>query len=98
MENGDGYTFTPPDTTTVNRVTIKPPPFWKSDLTISFAQIALSGITNDSMKYFHIISSVDTGILTQVTNIIQTPLTTEKYVTLKKRLIDIYTDSKKKKL
>jgi len=92
-----------PDTTMVNRVTIKPPPFWKGDPAIWFAQIeaqfALSGITNDTTKYFHVISAVDTGILSQVADIIQIPPVTEKYKnTLKTRLIDIYTDSKEKKL
>jgi len=93
---------TTPDTTMVNRVTIKPPPFWKGDPAIWFAQIeaqfALSGITNDTTKYFHVISAVDTGILSQVADIIQTPPATEKYDTLKTRLIDISTDSKDKKL
>ncbi|XP_060881958.1 uncharacterized protein LOC132953596 [Metopolophium dirhodum] len=45
----------------VNRVTIKPPPFWKGDPPIWFAQIeaqfALSGITNDTTKYFHLVTS-----------------------------------------
>lgn len=56
------------------------------------------GITSDTTKYFHVISAVDTEILTQVADIIQTPPKVEKYVTLKSRLINIYTDSKEKKL
>ncbi|CAI6358557.1 unnamed protein product [Macrosiphum euphorbiae] len=61
-------------------------------------RFALSGITHDTTKYFHVISAVDTGILSQVADIIQVPPAMEKYVTLKSRLIDIYTDSKEKKL
>jgi hypothetical protein len=67
----------------VNRVTVKTPPFWKGDPSIWFAQIeaqfALSGISSDTTKYYHVISAVDTEILTQVTNIIQTPPPTDRY-------------------
>ncbi|XP_008189245.1 uncharacterized protein LOC103311416 [Acyrthosiphon pisum] len=86
----------------VSRVSVKAPPFWKGDPNIWFAQIeaqfALSGITNDTTKYYHVISAVDTEILTQVTDIIQRPPEANKYDTLKARLINIFTDSEEKKL
>jgi len=62
------------------------------------AQFALGGITNDTTKYYHVISAVDTEILTQVTDIIQRPPETNKYDTLKVRLISFFTDSEEKKL
>lgn len=86
----------------VNRVALKPPPFWKGDPSIWFAQIeaqfSLSGITNETTKYYHVISAIDTEILTQVADIIQKPLQEGRYGLLKARLIDLYTDSNEKKL
>ncbi|XP_022163291.1 uncharacterized protein LOC111028839 isoform X2 [Myzus persicae] len=86
----------------VNRVAIKTPPFWKGDPNIWFAQIeaqfVLGGINNDTTKFYHVISAVDTEILTQVSDIIQTPPVNNKYDTLKARLVSIYTDSEEKKL
>lgn len=86
----------------VNWVTIKPLPFWKGNTSTWFAQIkvefALSKISSDTTKYCNVISAVDTEILTQVADIIQTPLSTDKYVTFKSRLIGIFTDSIEKKL
>lgn len=86
----------------VNRVAIKTPPFWKGDPNIWFAQIeaqfVLGGINNDTTKFYHVITAVDTEILTQVSDIIQTPPVNNKYDTLKARLVSIYTDSEEKKL
>lgn len=67
----------------VNRVAIKMPPFWKTDPSIWFAQVEaqfdLSGITNETTKYNHIVSAVDTDILSQVSDIIQKPPETDRY-------------------
>lgn len=86
----------------VSRVTIKTPPFWKGDPNIWFAQIegqfVLGGISNDTTKFYHVITAVDTEILTQVSDIVQTPPVNNKYDTLKRRLVSIYTDSEEKKL
>ncbi|KAL4119980.1 hypothetical protein QTP88_012730 [Uroleucon formosanum] len=75
--------------TNVSRVAIKTPPFWKGDPNIWFAQIeaqfVLSGINNDTTKLYHVITAVDTEILTQVSDIIQTPPDNNKYDTLKTR-------------
>lgn len=105
MNNANANNSNSVDTTTsinVSRVSVKAPPFWKGDPNIWFAQIeaqfALSGITNDTTKYYHVISAVDTEILTQVTDIIQGPPEANKYDTLKARLINIFTDSEEKKL
>ncbi|XP_008179439.1 uncharacterized protein LOC103308205 [Acyrthosiphon pisum] len=87
---------------TVNRVTVKVPPFWKSDPAIWFAQVEaqfhLGGITNDLTKYNHIVGAVDTEILSQVSDIIQKPPDTDRYNTLKNRLIELFTDSQESKL
>lgn len=51
----------------VNRVSLRPPLFWKGDFSIWFAlveaQFALCGIINDPTKY-HVVSALDTEILT----------------------------------
>lgn len=89
-------------TANVNRVTVKTPPFWKGDPNIWFAEIeaqfTLGGITNYTTKYYHVISAVDTEILTQVSDIIQRTTETNKYDTLKSRLVNIYTVNEETKL
>lgn len=101
MDNADTQDATPTNVN-VNRVALRPPPFWKGDPAVWFAQIeaqfALSGITNDTTKYNHVLSAVDTEVLTPVTDIIQAPPESNKYATLKTRLIETFTDSSEKKL
>lgn len=86
----------------VNRVTIKPPPFWKAEPQLWFvqleAQFQISGITADLTKYNYVISAIETNILAQVTDIIIQPPNDNKYETIKNRLISIYSDSHDKKL
>jgi len=55
-------------------------------------------LQNVTTKCYHVITAVDTEILTQVFDIIQTPPDNNKYDTLKTRLVSIYTDSEEKKL
>lgn len=86
----------------MNRVTLKPPPFWKKCPSIWFAEIeaqfSLSWITNNTIKYFHVISAIDIEILIQVSYIIQILQEKGKYSLLKTWLIDMYTNSYEKKL
>lgn len=86
----------------VNRVAVKISPFWKTDPSIWFAQVEaqfdLGGITNETTKYNHIVSAVDTEILSQVSDIIQKPPETDRYQALKNRLIELFTDSQESKL
>ena len=86
----------------VDRVAIKPPPFWKADPNLWFvqleAQFALSNISADLTKYNHVVSVIDTGILSQISDLILNPPATNKYDTIKDRLISIYSDSQDKKL
>lgn len=89
-------------TTFVNRVAVRVPPFWKGDPMIWFAQVEaqfdLAGICNDTTKYNHIICAVDTEILSQVADIVQNPPDNEKYNKLKNRLVELYTDSQESRL
>jgi len=77
MDNVSANNSNAADTTitaNVGRVSVRAPPFWEGDPNIWFAKIeaqfALGGITSDTTKYNHIIRTVDTAILTQVTDII----------------------------
>ncbi|XP_008188179.1 uncharacterized protein LOC103310730, partial [Acyrthosiphon pisum] len=89
-------------TTFVNRVAVRVPPFWKGDPMIWFAQVEaqfdLAGINIDTTKYNHKICAVDTEILSQVADIVQNPPANEKYAKLKNRLVELYTDSQESKL
>lgn len=74
----------------INRVTIKPPPFWKAEPQLWFvqleAQFQISGITADITKYNYVVSAIETSILTQVTDLITQPPLINKYEALKNRL------------
>lgn len=86
----------------VQAVGLKPPPFWKSNAVAYFhfieAQFATSGIYADQTKYYCLVSSLDESILSHVTDLICSPPTHEKYDTLKKRLIDQFSESETSKL
>lgn len=86
----------------VDRVVIKPPPFWKADPNLWFlqleAQFQINNITSDLKKYNYVISSIDTEILSQVTDYIHSPPESQKYEGIKKKLIAIFSDSKEKQL
>lgn len=86
----------------VSKVAIKPSPFWKSDPKLWFiqleAQFELSHIVLDSTKYNHVLSAIDTDILTQVTDFLINPPQLGKYERIKNRLISIFSDSSEKKL
>lgn len=86
----------------INRVAMKPPPFWKSEPKLWFiqleAQFDIAGITSDSTKYNYVISAIDTELLMHVTDFVTTPPTTDKYEGIKNKLIDSYSDSSEKNL
>lgn len=62
------------------------------------AQFAVAQVTADQTMYSYVVSTVDTEILAQVLEIITSPPATNKYETLKDRLISIYSDSKEQRL
>lgn len=86
----------------VDRVAVKPPPFWKTDPKVWFlqleAQFELANITADSTKFNYVVSAVDTEILAQVMDILDTPPMNNKYSAIKNKLIDIYSDSNELRL
>lgn len=86
----------------INKVSIKPSPFWKNDPVIWFAQLEaqfkLSGITVDDTKYNTVLTAVDSEILQSVRDIILQPPDNKKYETIKCKLIDVFTASENAKL
>lgn len=77
-------------------------PFWKSMPDLWFvqmeAQFRTSGILLDETKYNYIIHSLNDDSLSEVSDIVLNPPATEKYETLKNRLIKSYAESAQKKL
>lgn len=86
----------------INRIAVKPSPFWKNDPIIWFtqleAQFQLSGITVDDTKYNTVLAAVDSEILQTVRDIILDPPKDDKYDTIKNKLISVFTDSENAKL
>lgn len=87
----------PAPESSVSRVAVKAPPFWKGNPQLWFvnleAQFSLSGITADETKFYYVVSFVDSEILGSVSDIVTVPPEKDKYKTLKTRLISIYSDS-----
>lgn len=102
LANEDQPREQPPNQSHIDRVAVKPPPFWKTDPKIWFlqleAQFELANITIDSTKFNYVVSAVDTEILTQVTDILTNPPASGRYLAIKERLINIYSDSSEQRL
>lgn len=81
----------------VDHVSVKVPPFWKPDPRIWFlqleAQFRRAKIANDDTKFDLVVSSIEAEILAQVTDILITPPASNKYDSIKDRLISIFADS-----
>ncbi|XP_023212152.1 uncharacterized protein LOC111615009 [Centruroides sculpturatus] len=79
------------------RVAVKVPPFWKPDPCIWFlqfeAQFRNAGISSDQTKFDTVVSYIDAEILTQVSDILLSPLGWGKYELIKERLISAFADS-----
>lgn len=88
--------------TQIEKVSVKPALFWKADPKIWFlqleAQFALANRTVASTKFHHIVSAVDSETLSQVADISNARPTSNKYSTIKERLIAIFSYSKEQRL
>lgn len=86
----------------ISRVAVRPPPFWKPNPILWFAQLEaqfdIANITVDATKFNHVISAIESDVLNSVTDIILHPPATDKYTTLKQRLIDIHSESQESKI
>ncbi|XP_035212356.1 uncharacterized protein LOC118186382 [Stegodyphus dumicola] len=99
MAEGDESKQTETNATsaTIAKVSIKIPPFWKPDPKIWFlhieAQFRNAGITVDQTKCDYVVNSIETGTLSQISDILTKPPDNGKYSAIKKRLIEFFADS-----
>ncbi|XP_067122353.1 uncharacterized protein [Centruroides vittatus] len=86
----------------ISRVAVKPPPFWKNKPSLWFAQLeaqfAIANISADTTKYYYVISTLESDILESVHDLVTKPPESNKYDTIKNRLINIYAESQTSKL
>ncbi|EFA12902.2 Retrovirus-related Pol polyprotein from transposon opus-like Protein [Tribolium castaneum] len=86
----------------VERVTVKPPPFWKGDPKLWFiqleAQFNLGKITSDTTKYHYVASAIDTSVLQQIADFVTNPPVVNQYEGIKQRLISTFSDSQERQL
>lgn len=75
----------------VCRVGVKVPPFWPNEPALWFVQLegqfALSNITADVTKFYHVIANLDYKYICEVKDIIAKPPTDNKYDKIKAELI-----------
>ncbi|GFQ93499.1 uncharacterized protein TNCT_342891 [Trichonephila clavata] len=86
----------------INRVAVKPPPFWRNKPNLWFfqleAQFDVANITQDQTKYNIVLSALDEHILDFIEGISFNPPTENKYIALKSALLNRLTDSEEAKL
>ncbi|XP_075982478.1 uncharacterized protein LOC142980785 [Anticarsia gemmatalis] len=86
----------------VCRVGVKMPPFWANEPVLWFAQLesqfALSNITTDVTKFYHVIANLDYKYVSEVKDIINKPPGENKYEKLKSELISRLSESKEQRV
>nr|XP_042912876.1 uncharacterized protein LOC122272906 [Parasteatoda tepidariorum] len=86
----------------IAHVSVKPPPFWKSNPTLWFvrleAQFSLANIITELTKFNHVVAALDADVLTSVSDILITPPDNLPYSVIKKRLIDSHSESESSKI
>lgn len=84
------------------RVTVKVPEFWADRPDVWFvqleAQFALARITEDTTKFYHVISQLGNQYTAEVLDVIQAPPATGKYDKIKAELIRRLSSSQEKKI
>ncbi|CAB3254496.1 unnamed protein product [Arctia plantaginis] len=95
-------TTNPPSPPQVEKVAIKLPSFWIERPAVWFAQAEaqfdLAGVTTDSTKYNHVLSTIDQRLIGEVEDIILNPPATNKYTTLKEQLIQRLSTSEEERV
>ncbi|KAF5283066.1 hypothetical protein FQR65_LT14083 [Abscondita terminalis] len=86
----------------IDKVTVKAPPFCKTDPKLWFiqleAQFELNNIKSDKTKCNYVVSAIETQVLSQIAEFILDPPTAGKYDALKTKLVEIHSDSNSRKL
>lgn len=92
----------PPAGSSIRRIQIKVPPFWKQNPELWFrqleAQFSNSQITSDLTKFNSIVGIIESDILSSVSDIVINPPANNKYETIKTRLIKEFANSDNKKI
>lgn len=87
--------------TDVNAVAIKLPTFWTSQPGVWFtqaeAQFNIRKISEDTTKYFYVVSALDQATASRMYDVLSNPPTNEKYDNLKKKLLATYGLSRRDK-
>lgn len=75
----------------INKVAVRVPPFWSDEPELWFAQLesqfTISGITQDSTKYFYALSQLESRHVREIKDVITQPPENNKYEMVKKTLI-----------
>ena len=79
---------------TEHAVSMKLPTFWTSQPEVWFAQteaqFGLRSVSTDETKYYYVLAALDQDTATRLIDLIGNPPTTNKYQTLKDRLINTF--------
>lgn len=86
----------------LHRISMKLPPFWDKHPKLWFAsvesQFIMSGITQDSTKFYSVVSILSSEVLNYVSDIVLQPPENNKYDKLKERLIADFSDSEQTRI
>lgn len=86
----------------INRVAVKPPPFWQQNPVLWFAQLesqfVLAQITADETKYSYVVAALNEDMAAEVQDILASPPSTDRYMTIKNALITRLSQSEAKRL
>lgn len=86
----------------IERVAIKPPPFWRTSPKLWFshleAQFATGSITTDETKYYYVVAALDEQMLKLVSDIVERPPALHKYQTIRDNLIKSLSESETQQL
>ena len=86
----------------VEKVSVQVPTFWEKAPELYFAnieaQFSISGVTQDTTKYYAVIASLNSEVLSHISDIVLNPPATGKYEAIKRRLVNEFADSQEKRL
>lgn len=84
------------------RFSVRPPAFFKSNPVLWFLQMEahfeINRLISDRTRYNAIVASIDSLVLAQVSDIVFSPPETDKYITLKRRILDRFAESDESRL
>lgn len=84
------------------KVGVRVPPFWPEEPEIWFSQLegqfANAGISNDTTKFYYVISQLDRQFSKEVKDIIVNPPENNKYAKMKAELIKRLSDTRERKM